>query len=54
MRFAGDVFWADRLAEIKKQNPRFEYIITLSRQHNDANVLSLGARFVSEAEAELL
>ena len=26
-------------------------IITLSRQHNDANVLSLGARFVSEAEA---
>lgn len=26
-------------------------IITLSRQHNDANVLSLGARFVSEQEA---
>lgn len=26
-------------------------IITLSRQHNDANILSLGARFVSEAEA---
>lgn len=26
-------------------------IIKLSRQHNDANVLSLGARFVSAAEA---
>lgn len=29
-----------------------EDIITLSRQHNDANVLSLGARFVSEDEAK--
>lgn len=27
-------------------------IITLSREHNDANVLSLGARFVSEEEAK--
>jgi ribose 5-phosphate isomerase B len=27
-------------------------IITLSREHNDANVLSLGARFVSEDEAK--
>ena len=26
-------------------------IITLSREHNDANVLSLGARFLSEKEA---
>lgn len=26
-------------------------IIKLSRQHNDANILSLGARFVSEEEA---
>lgn len=26
-------------------------IITLSRQHNDANILSLGARFISEDEA---
>ncbi len=26
-------------------------IITLSRQHNDANVLSLGARFLTEKEA---
>ncbi|MCR4285723.1 MAG: RpiB/LacA/LacB family sugar-phosphate isomerase [Candidatus Kaiserbacteria bacterium] len=26
-------------------------IITLSREHNNANVLSLGARFVSEGEA---
>lgn len=26
-------------------------IITLSRQHNDANILSLGARFVSEEDA---
>lgn len=26
-------------------------IITLSREHNDANVLSLGARFVTEEEA---
>jgi ribose 5-phosphate isomerase B len=29
-----------------------EEIITLSREHNDANVLSLGARFVSEDEAK--
>ena len=27
-------------------------IITLSREHNDANVLSLGARFISLAEAK--
>jgi ribose 5-phosphate isomerase B len=27
-------------------------IIKLSRQHNDANVLSLGARFISETEAK--
>lgn len=29
-------------------------IITLSRQHNDANVLSIGARFVSESEVALV
>lgn len=28
-----------------------ESIIDLSRQHNDANVLSLGARFISDEEA---
>ena len=28
-----------------------ESIINLSRQHNDANILSLGARFVTEEEA---
>jgi ribose 5-phosphate isomerase B len=28
-----------------------ESIITLSRHHNDANVLSIGARFVTEEEA---
>lgn len=27
-------------------------IITVSREHNDANTLSLGARFVGEAEAQ--
>lgn len=27
-------------------------IITLSREHNDANVLSIGARFVSEGDAK--
>lgn len=27
-------------------------IITLSREHNDANILSLGARFVTEGEAK--
>lgn len=26
-------------------------IISLSREHNDANILSLGARFISESEA---
>jgi ribose 5-phosphate isomerase B len=29
-----------------------EKILTLSREHNDANVLSLGARFLSTAEAK--
>ena len=29
-----------------------EEIIVLSRQHNDANILSLGARFLSEDEAK--
>jgi len=29
-----------------------EKIIILSREHNDANILSLGARFVSEKQAE--
>lgn len=29
-----------------------ESIVTLGRQHNDANVLSIGARFVSEEEAK--
>ena len=29
-----------------------EEIITLSREHNDANVLSIGARFVDEAKAK--
>lgn len=28
-----------------------ESIVTLSRQHNDANILSLGARFLTEEEA---
>ncbi|MES3005333.1 MAG: RpiB/LacA/LacB family sugar-phosphate isomerase [Patescibacteria group bacterium] len=28
-----------------------EEIVTLSREHNDANILSLGARFLSETEA---
>ena len=27
-------------------------IVTLSREHNDANILSLGARFISETEAK--
>jgi ribose 5-phosphate isomerase B len=29
-----------------------EELLTLSREHNDANVLSIGARFVSNEEAE--
>lgn len=28
------------------------YVVQLSREHNDANILSLGARFLSEAEAK--
>lgn len=28
-------------------------IVKVSRQHNDANILSLGARFVHEAEAKM-
>jgi ribose 5-phosphate isomerase B len=29
-----------------------EEILTLSREHNDANILSLGAKFISEEEAQ--
>jgi ribose 5-phosphate isomerase B len=29
-----------------------EEIVILSRQHNDANVLSIGAKFISQAEVE--
>lgn len=29
-----------------------EHIIPLSREHNDANILSLGARFLSDVEAK--
>jgi len=31
---------------------RDEKIIKLSREHNDANILSLGARFLTEDEAK--
>ncbi len=34
----------------KSQNDGYD-IIRLSRQHNDANILSIGARFVSDDEA---
>lgn len=30
-RYETDIFWSDRLAEIKKQNSRFDFIITVSR-----------------------
>lgn len=36
-----------RATVVSGYNPE---IVTVSRQHNDANVLSLGARFLSEAE----
>jgi len=29
-------------------------IITLSREHNDANILSLGARFINDEDAKLV
>ncbi len=35
----------------KASEGKGEEIIKLSREHNDANVLSLGARFLSETEA---
>ncbi len=37
--------------ERSKNNPDLD-IIKLTREHNDANVLSLGARFLTEDEAE--
>ncbi len=50
----GEVMAANRFSNVRAA----EYyggnleIIRLSREHNDANVLSLGARFVSEQEAQ--
>ncbi len=44
------VWYGPSAAEAKEGNDLFR-IIKLSREHNDANVLSLGARFVKEDEA---
>ncbi len=51
------VFYGPRLPmgainiEGHKSDDPFE-IVRLARQHNDANILSIGARFVSEEEAK--
>jgi ribose 5-phosphate isomerase B len=53
----GEAMVANRVQGVRATvfygEPQFsdESIITLSRQHNDANVLSLGARFITEEEA---
>lgn len=53
----GEAMVANRVQGIRATvfygEPAFsdESIIDLSRQHNDANILSIGARFVSEEEA---
>jgi ribose 5-phosphate isomerase B len=50
----GEAMCANRFSYVRATvyyggNPE---IITLSREHNDANILSLGARFLSEGEAK--
>lgn len=50
----GEVIVANKVAGVRAA-VLYDYnedIIKLSRQHNDANVLSLGARFLSEDEAK--
>lgn len=52
----GEAMVANRIQGIRATvfygEPQYcdESIITLSRQHNDANILSIGARFVTEEE----
>ena len=50
----GEAIMANRFANVRAvvyNSPNLE-IIKLSREHNDANILSLGARFLSVAEAK--
>lgn len=49
----GEAIVANRYAGVRAvvYNTENLELITLSREHNDANVLSIGARFVSEAAA---
>lgn len=50
----GEAIVANKIAGIRAA-VLYDYnedVIKLSRQHNDANVLSLGARFISEDEAK--
>ena len=41
------VYYGQGQCVVKEEN---ESIIKLSREHNDANILSLGARFITEEE----
>ncbi len=50
----GEAMAANRFKNVRAAvlNHFSEEIVKLSRKHNDANVLSLGARFLSEEEAK--
>ncbi len=50
----GEAMVANRFKNVRAAvlNHFSEEIIKLSREHNDANVLSLGARFLGEEEAK--
>ncbi|MEN9604928.1 MAG: hypothetical protein RJB39_613 [Candidatus Parcubacteria bacterium] len=54
----GEAIVANRFPHVRATvcygGPQAMDIITIGRQHNDTNVLSIGARFVAEAELILL
>lgn len=43
------VYYGEPMAAGEEHN---DHIITLSREHNDANILSLGARFLGDVQAK--
>ena len=54
----GEAMAANRIMGVRAAlcygGPQWQEIIKLSREHNDANVLSLGARFITNEEVEAM
>lgn len=48
----GEAIAANKIKGIRAANCNTEYLAKMSREHNDANVLCLGARIVSSDEAK--